>query len=346
MDAHERSGEPNRTIGTGAARIAGQVAVVVVVGVSLYIVGPSLLAVLAETDRLVSISPAWYVVVFSLEAISFVAMWWLQKLLFHQSSWFDIATSQLAGFALGKVLPGGGAAGMALQMQMLRSTGVETGAAASGLTAFSALQIASIFGLPLLALPFILTGAPINPGLLQAAWLGAIAFVAVAGFGALMLFSDPPLEVVGRVVESLHNRFRPHHLMHDLPPRLLERRDQLKWALGAQWPKATAATFGRVVFDYLALLASLQAVGASPNPALVLLAYSAQGILTMIPLTPGGVGFVEAGLTGTLVLAGVSPRDAALAVLLYRLASYWVPMMAGGLSYGLFRLRSRQQHAA
>lgn len=346
MDVHADAPHVGRRPPPGAVRIAGKVAVVLVVGVSLYVVAPSLINVLSEYPRLSGITPGWFVVVFGFEAVSFVAMWWLQRLLFKQSSWFDIGASQLAGFALGKVLPGGGAAGMALQMQMLRTTGVETGAAASGLTAFSALQMASVFGLPLLALPFILTGAPIDAGLLQAAWLGAIAFAVIAGAGALMLFSDPPLELVGRLFQSLHNRFSRRDPWDDLPERLLRRRDQLKRALGEQWPKATAATLGRVVFDYLALLASLQAVGAQPSPALVLLAYSAQGVLTMIPITPGGIGFVEAGLTGTLVLAGVRPADAALAVLLYRLASYWLPMLVGGISYAVFRVRARRSHPA
>jgi hypothetical protein len=61
----------------------------------------------------------------------------------------------------------------------------------------------------------------------------------------------------------------------------------------------------------------------------------------MIPITPGGLGFVEAGLTSTLTLAGVPAGEAALATLVYRLASYWLPILAGLLAYGTF-WRSRQ----
>ncbi len=49
----------------------------------------------------------------------------------------------------------------------------------------------------------------------------------------------------------------------------------------------------------------------------------------MIPFTPGGLGFVEAGLTGTLVLAGVSGPEAVGVALLYRLMSFWLPIPAG-----------------
>jgi len=60
---------------------------------------------------------------------------------------------------------------------------------------------------------------------------------------------------------------------------------------------------------------------------------------TAIPPSPGGVGFVEAGLVGTLTLAGVSGSAAVAATLVYRLVSYWLPLPAGGIAYVLFRRR-------
>ncbi len=59
----------------------------------------------------------------------------------------------------------------------------------------------------------------------------------------------------------------------------------------------------------------------------------------MIPITPGGLGFVEAGLTATLALAGVSGGEAVLATLIYRLASYWLRCRPGSSPYLLFRRR-------
>ena len=60
-------------------------------------------------------------------------------------------------------------------------------------------------------------------------------------------------------------------------------------------------------------------MGAHPRPSLVLLAFFAAQLLGTLPLTPGGLGFVEAGLTGTLALAGVGTGEAVLATLAYRL---------------------------
>ena len=61
----------------------------------------------------------------------------------------------------------------------------------------------------------------------------------------------------------------------------------------------------------------------------MLLAFCAARALANIPITPGGLGFVEAGLTTMLALAGVDPGDAVLATFAYRLFSYWLPLPFG-----------------
>jgi uncharacterized protein (TIRG00374 family) len=59
----------------------------------------------------------------------------------------------------------------------------------------------------------------------------------------------------------------------------------------------------------------------------------------MVPLTPGGLGFVEVGLVTTLGLAGIATRDATVATLAYRLVAFWLPMPVGLLAFAAFRRR-------
>jgi Lysylphosphatidylglycerol synthase TM region len=80
--------------------------------------------------------------------------------------------------------------------------------------------------------------------------------------------------------------------------------------LGGRWKAGVAAAAANTGFDYLALLFALRAVGANPRPSLVVLAYTAAELLALLPFTPGGLGFVEAGLVGTLTVAGVPGSDA------------------------------------
>jgi uncharacterized protein (TIRG00374 family) len=92
------------------------------------------------------------------------------------------------------------------------------------------------------------------------------------------------------------------------------------------------------MFDYAALVAALVALGAHARPAEVLLAYAVAQALALVPITPGGLGFVESGLTTLLVLIGVSADQAVVSILLYRLASFWVPIPIGALAWAGWRI--------
>ena len=120
---------------------------------------------------------------------------------------------------------------------------------------------------------------------------------------------------------------------------VLEARNFVRSALAGSWKRAVPATYGNQLFDYGALAVSLFAVGARVDPVPVLLAYVLASVLAMIPLTPGGLGFVEAGLTGMLTLAGVGGQQAVVATLAYRLVAFWLPLPAGGVAYLLFHRR-------
>jgi uncharacterized protein (TIRG00374 family) len=237
--------------------------------------------------------------------------------------------------------------GAAVQFRMLAATGEDTSSTVGGLAAFSLLGVGGILALPAFALPVILVGTPVSRGLVNAAILGAIGFVAFAAFGAVLLAYDAPLRWAGRTAQRLRNwvlRKRPP--LEGLDQTLLSERNEIRAVLGRQWWQALLLSAGRLAFDYLTLLFALRATGSHPRPSLVLVAYAIAGLLGMIPLTPGGLGIVEAGLTGLLVLADVNSSQAVLATLTYRIASYWVPLLAGPIAYGLFRIRYRSRPAS
>jgi uncharacterized protein (TIRG00374 family) len=217
---------------------------------------------------------------------------------------------------------------------MLVRGGVPSATAASGLAAAQLMITGIVFALPVLALPAVLGHRGIDDDLALAAWAGLAAIVLLLGAGVALLRSDSPLRSAGRLVEGTMNRLRRRKEPRSgLPDRLLRERDLIRDVLASRWPAALLATLGRWAFDYVALLLALAAVGAHPSPSAVLLAFCVAQALGLIPLTPGGLGFVEAGLTGTLALAGVSSGDAVVATLAYRLAAYWLPLPAGAVAY-------------
>ena len=320
-----------------------RVLVLAIAGAAIYLVLPSLIAVLGAWPRLSTLNPVWFTVALAAELVSFTCNFALQRLALRTRGWFAVVTAGLAGNAVTDSLPGGDAAGAAVQFSMLTAAGLDTDTAVGGLTAFSLLGVGGLLALPLFALPTILGGAAVSPGLVHTALLGIAGFVLFAIFGIILLRTDRPLASLGRAAQSVWNRVtRDRRPVTGLDQRLVAERDTVRAVLGRKWWQAVLLTAGRLGLDYGCLLAALRATGAGPRPSLVLLAYAAAGIIALFPLTPGGLGIVEASLSGLLILAGVRPAYAVLATLAYRIASYWLPLLAGPPAYLLFRHRYGQ----
>src|SRR5204862_6984304 len=175
---------------------------------------------------------------------------------------------------------------------------------------------------------------------LEAAIAGLVIFFVLAGLSALLLARDGPLLWIGRTLQRLRNRLRPKsEPLRTLPDRLIRERNRILATLGPRWKRALLATVGRWAFDYATLLAALAAVNDEPRAGLVLLAFCAAQLLAQIPATPGGLGFVEAGLTAMLTLAGVGAGAAVLTTFAYRLVSYWLPLPVGLVAWLVHRRR-------
>jgi uncharacterized protein (TIRG00374 family) len=311
-----------------------------VTGVSLYLLLPSLASVFSSWRSLAHLNWYWTGLALLAEAASFVSLWQLDRVALGTSNWFAVVCAQLSGNAVGRIVPGGGATAGAFLVGMLRRAGLEVGRAAAALAASTALQIGTTLALPLLALPAMIGGAPVDRSLATAGYLGIAVLLLLLAAGALAFAGDRPLVALGRGIQWVVNwTVRRRRKAAGLPQRLLAERDFIRTTIGERWAAAVLSAAGNTGFDYLALLCALRAIGAEPRPSLVLLAYTAAALLALIPLTPGGLGFVEAGLVGTLTLAGVNPGDALVATLVYRLVSFWLPIPLGGAAYVLFRRR-------
>ena len=79
-----------------------------------------------------------------LQAASVACLWALQKVALHMRRWRPVIASQLAGNALSKVAPGGGALGSALQYKMLVQGGSPPASTVGGLTAANLLVFAMV----------------------------------------------------------------------------------------------------------------------------------------------------------------------------------------------------------
>jgi uncharacterized protein (TIRG00374 family) len=319
----------------GRRRLIRSALLLAVTGLSIYLLLPSIVSVFSSWRSLRDVEWPFVILMLLLETASYVCLWEVDRIALGWDGWLSVACAQLAGNALGRIVPG---SATPFSVSLLRDAGLDTGRAAAGLTTSTLLQIATALALPVLSVPALIAGAPVDRSLAMATYIGVAALVVLLVVGAIVLRSDSLLRWVGNAVEKVVGMLTRRRVS-GLADKVLHDRDFVRSTLDRRWRAALAAAVGNTSFDYLALLSALRAVGADPRPSLVVLAYASAEVLALIPLTPGGLGFVEAGLVGTLTLAGVPAPHALTATLLYRLVSYWLPIPLGGVAYVVFRRR-------
>lgn len=315
--------------------VVKQLVLLLAIGLVIYLVGPQLVRVFASAPRLANVTWWWFPVMFLSITASFASAWALAKIAVPNLPWKAAATTQLASNAATKVFPGGPLTGGALYFRMLAGAGVRPGEAAAALAANSLISYLVLFLLPAVAAFMAAFAAPVPEGLLPVVGAGLVLAVLVFLATVLAVRFNTPLRIAARAVDAVV-RWAGGVLRRDWslrPDGVLAQRDKIVAAIGPHWVKALAASTSNWIFDYLTLVVALYAVGAKPRLSLVLLAFAASAVLGMIPITPGGLGFVEAGLATLLTLAGISAGEALVATLAYRLFQFWLPIPAGGIAY-------------
>ncbi|MDJ0790589.1 MAG: lysylphosphatidylglycerol synthase transmembrane domain-containing protein [Acidimicrobiia bacterium] len=309
--------------------------------VILYFFLPTVVDFLSKTPQLASVQWWWYVIMGALMTGAFMAAWELTHIAVPGISRFVAACSQLVSNAMAKVIPGGAVAAGATYFQMLSVSGVPTAKAAAALAAVSFISNLVLFSLPGVAVVIAAVSAPIPDGLLPVAVAGTVLFILLFTAVVIVVKFDKPLLWIGRIVENVVGWFaeRLHRDWSPTAQGFLDQRNEVVAALGKRWWRALIAAVLNWTLDYLVLVTALVAVGAEPRASLVLLAFAGSAVLGMIPITPGGLGFVEVGLVAMLTLAGIPGPDATLATLAYRLFQFWLPIPAGAVAYVVFKRR-------
>ena len=123
--------------GHGWPHIAWRVFMLLLGGVSLYLLAPKLISVLASWPQLKALKPGWFALALLFEAMSYLSLWSMQRVALHATSWFAVGTTQLASGAIASVVPGGAATAGPVAYRMLTKAGIRREDVASGLAASS-----------------------------------------------------------------------------------------------------------------------------------------------------------------------------------------------------------------
>jgi len=310
----------------------------VVTGVGLYVVAPGVVSLLDAWPQLETVRPFWFAVLIVLEAGSFVALWALVRMTLPTVTWFLAGTSQLASTAASRILPGGNATGSVVQASMLIKHGQQGPAVGAALGSIGLLTTGMLLALPVLTIPAVIIRPPPARQLQLGLVVSLVVAVVLVLLGLALLHWDGFVHWVGRVAGRLVHLVRRKVDAASVEDSVVAQRDAVAAAFAGRWAQALALAAANRMLDYAALVAALYAVGARARPSMVLLAYVLSLALALVPVTPGGLGFVEAGLTTILVLAGVDGGQAVVATLLYWLISFWLPIPVGALAWAGWHL--------
>jgi uncharacterized membrane protein YbhN (UPF0104 family) len=241
-----------------------------------------------------------------------------------------------ASSALSIVVPGGAAAGLAGAYGILRRWGFATRDIARALTLTGLWNQLLNLCFPVVAV-FLLTISGENTATLATAAFVGVAVLGVVVTGlVLVLLSDRLARDIGEVAA----RFASWALgkVHRGPVgwggASFERfRESAGDLLDRRWHVLTLASLAGSLSVFGVLLVSLRALGVGAAEVSFVDAFAAWALIRLIasvPITPGGIGVVELGLTGALVGFGGNNAGVVAAVLVFRFLTV-VPTLVLGL---------------
>ncbi|HEV3478609.1 MAG TPA: lysylphosphatidylglycerol synthase domain-containing protein [Gaiellaceae bacterium] len=248
-----------------------------------------------------------------------------------------------ASTALSIIVPAGAAVGIAGAYAMLRRWGYAGREIGRAVTVASLWNQFANLSYPIIAVFALTASGGDSPVLATAAFVGvAILGIAIAALAAV-LASDRTATDVGdltaRFVSWALGKFGRRPVLWGGPSFGRFRRDSLE-LLRRRWHLLTIATYGGTLTIFLVLLVALRACdvpGSEVSVAEAFAAWALARILGSFPITPGGIGVVELGVTGALIGFGGDNAGVVAAVLVYRFLTMVPTVGLGLLAAATFR---------
>ncbi len=241
-----------------------------------------------------------------------------------------------ASFTISNGVPAGGAVGLAVQFGMLASYKIPATSATAAITAVSLWSTFASLGFPILGvLALTVVGAADGVAWMGPVGLGILTLI-LAVFVSIMrsqglaerlgAWGNAALRPLGRRIRRLKDL--------DVAAPIVKFRREMYDLLAKQWLWLTLAQLGITGSQFLILFAALRGVEGwdqpGTNPIAAFGAFAVSQIMLMVPITPGGLGTMDALMIQLLVSSGTDKGAATAADLVWRATSY-VPQLVVGL---------------
>jgi len=244
------------------------------------------------------------------------------------------AQGVMAGFLVSHVVPGGSVAGTIANVQTMEREGIGARTAGLGITLTVIVSDIALAGLFLAGVIYALAKRSVPVAFVAT----AVVMIPILGtlVGLVLLFAfrrEAAGRTVHRVARLLHRVVRRIDA-DDLERHAVEIADETRRVLtGRRFVEALGLALANWLLDIFVLYLFFLAVGRHQHFGALLVAYAVGNLVSAIPITPSGLGVMEATLVAISVGFGAPRSTAVVAVLGYRLVNFWLPLPVGVVAY-------------
>jgi uncharacterized membrane protein YbhN (UPF0104 family) len=273
-------------------------------------------------DRLESAQPGWLVAAVTLEVASCVSYVLMFRPVFcGRMQWREATQLGLSELAVGSIVPASGAGGLALGAWVLRRGGMPAGRIARRSVAFFLVK-SSVNFVAVAVLGVLMAVGLFGPHL--SLWLTAVPAAAATVVIVLVLLAPR----LGPGDGARADDGRSRRTLRAVRGALIGGTGEAVDLVRSRNLTLLAGAIGYWAFDNVVLLATFDAFGHAPALSVVLMGYLLGQLGGALPL-PGGLGGIDGGLIGVLIVYGAPVALTVAAVLAYRLILFWVPLLMG-----------------
>jgi len=256
-------------------------------------------------------------------------------------------------FMISNTVPAGGALGLAVQYGMLGSYGISPAPTTSAIAINSIWNLLATVAMPMVgALALLVTGE-----MTSHAAVAGVASLAIVAVSSLLLWivirSESGAERVGSWLDRLAAwglRVVRKPSSVDVKTQVLKLRHNVEGVVRRRWLELSISNLAMQFTAWFVLFVALRGIQAGSGDVTVtwsesLAAFSLSRLATFIPVTPGGLGTVDAALTALLVGYGATNSEALAATLVWRAGTFIPQVLLGVATFLWWRLTSARRTA-
>ncbi len=252
-----------------------------------------------------------------------------QKKLIHHISWFEQTRIALELNLVNHVFPSGGVSGISYTTWRLHKLGVSSAKSTFAQVIRYVTGFVSLMLLLIIAVVVLAVDGEVNRYIVASSFLLVLAVVGLT-FGLVIIFSsERRMHRTAVGVSRLLNRFvafitfgRVKRVVGSpsVEKFFLEMHGDFQELSADKKLLIRPLIWGGVyaIFDIAMFMVAFWALGASVNPAVLLIGYGIAGLASLVAFTPGGAGVYEIIMIFFLTMAGVSPGVAIAGIVLTR----------------------------